>query len=274
MTNIPKRIKERLVSNIKRFQPIINHAKDRDINEADTVTIVKDILSELFGYDKYTEITSEHQIRGTYCDLAIEIGGTIRLIIEVKAVGTELKDRHVKQAVDYAANQGTEWVALTNGITWRVFRINFSQPITKELVLYFDFLQLNHRILDDLEKLYLLTKEGRSKSALKEFHIQRQAASRYSISATLLDDSVLASIRRELRLLAPDTKVQAEDIKKVLSQEVIKREVLESDEFKEVQKKLERANKKQAKAKQQPRKKEPPPPQKEESAEAALEGET
>ena len=31
----------------------------------------------------------------------------------LKAVGIELKEQHSKQAVDYAANQGVEWVALT-----------------------------------------------------------------------------------------------------------------------------------------------------------------
>ncbi len=32
--------------------------------------------------------------------------------IEAKAAGSELDDRHVKQAIDYAANAGVEWVAL------------------------------------------------------------------------------------------------------------------------------------------------------------------
>jgi predicted type IV restriction endonuclease len=35
----------------------------------------------------------------------------------------ELKDAHAKQAVDYAANLGVEWVALTNGQMWKVFRV-------------------------------------------------------------------------------------------------------------------------------------------------------
>lgn len=38
------------------------------------------------------------------------------MLIEVKAVGIDLRDGHAKQAVDYAANQGVEWVALTNGV--------------------------------------------------------------------------------------------------------------------------------------------------------------
>lgn len=62
---------------------------------------------------------SEHAIRGTYCDLAVRIDGKLAFLLEVKAVGLDLKDQHVKQSVDYAANQGCEWVVLTNGIEWR-----------------------------------------------------------------------------------------------------------------------------------------------------------
>src|SRR5688500_4371001 len=105
---IPSRVRERLVSGLKRLQPVVAQQKARDVSEADTVTIVKDLLSEAFGYDKYAELTSEHCIRGTYCDLAVRVADKLVLLIEVKAAGVELDDRHVKQAVDYAANQGVE----------------------------------------------------------------------------------------------------------------------------------------------------------------------
>ncbi len=106
MASIPKKVAERLVAGIKRYQPILAAAKARDVGEADTVTIIKDMLSDIFGYDKYSELTSEFSIRGTFCDLAIKIVGILQTLIEVKAIGLDLKDQHVKQAVDYAANQG------------------------------------------------------------------------------------------------------------------------------------------------------------------------
>ena len=83
MASIPKKVAERLVVGIKRFQPILTAAKTRDVGEADTVTIVKDMLSDVFGYDKYSELTSEFSIRGTYCDLATKIDGVLQTLIEV-----------------------------------------------------------------------------------------------------------------------------------------------------------------------------------------------
>ncbi len=104
MITIPQRTKDRLTSNIKRFQSILSSAKARDINESDTVIIVTDMMCELFGYDKYSEITSEHMIRGTYCDIAIKLDGKIQTLLEVKAFGLETKEAHIKQAIDYASN--------------------------------------------------------------------------------------------------------------------------------------------------------------------------
>src|ERR1700752_4650173 len=150
MATIPKKVVERLIGGIKRYQPILEAAKSRDVGEADTVTIVKDMLADVFGYDKYSEVTSEFSIRGTYCDLATKIDGQLQTLIEVKAIGLDLKEQHVKQAVDYAANQGVDWVLLTNGICWRVYHIVFAKPIDQELVLELDFRKLNTRSEADL----------------------------------------------------------------------------------------------------------------------------
>lgn len=241
MASVPKRISERIVSGIKKYQPILSSAKARDVGEADTVTIIKDMLSEVFGYDKYSEITSEFSIRGTYCDLAIKLDNKLATLIEAKAIGLDLKEQHVKQAVDYAANQGVDWVLLTNGAVWRVYHIVFAKPIEQELVLEFDALDLSTRSDKDIETLFLLCKEGWQKSAIGEYHSKKQALSRFFIGAVLQTDPVLDMIRRELRRVSPDVKIDSEQIKDVLKNEVIKREVLEGEKALDATKKISRS---------------------------------
>jgi len=120
MANIPKRVEERIVGGIKKYQPVLAAAKSRDVGETDTVTIIKDMLADIFGYDKYSELTSEFAIRGTYCDLAIKLENQLTTLIEVKAIGLELKENHVKQAVDYAVNQGNLHLLVSAKIAlWR-----------------------------------------------------------------------------------------------------------------------------------------------------------
>ena len=45
MPRIPQKVARRLSSALKQFQPILESAKSRDVNESDTVVIVTDILS-------------------------------------------------------------------------------------------------------------------------------------------------------------------------------------------------------------------------------------
>lgn len=249
MAKVPTKVAERIVAGIKRFQPILAAAKSRDVGESDTVTIIVDMLAEIFGYDKYSEITSEHAIRGTFCDLATKIDGVLQLLIEVKAIGLELKEAHVKQAVDYAANQGVDWVVLTNGVSWKVFKVTFAKPIDQELVIDIDFSVLNSRNQKDVESLYLLCKEGWIKSVLGEFHTQKQALSRFFLGALLMSDPILQVLRRELRRLSPDVRVETEEILAVLTSEVIKREVTEGDQAKEAAKRIARVAAKALKTK-------------------------
>ncbi len=241
MASIPQKVSDRFSQGIKRFQPILSNAKSRDVNESDTVIIVTDMLSEIFGYDKYSEITSEFAIRSTFCDLATKLNGKIQLLIEVKAIGLDLKDNYVKQAIDYAVNQGVDFVVLTNGIIWKAYKVAFTKPIDQEMVFEIDFLQLSHKSAEDIEKLFLLSKEGWQKSTLYEFHSQKQALNRFFLGAMIMSDSVVEVIRRELRKISPDIKITAEQIRSVVYQEVLKREVVEGEKAEEAKKKINKA---------------------------------
>ncbi|MDP3048065.1 MAG: type I restriction enzyme HsdR N-terminal domain-containing protein [Thermodesulfovibrionales bacterium] len=241
---IPKKVADRLSAGLKRFQPIISAAKARDANESDTSMIVTDMMAELFGYDKYSEVTKELAIRGTFCDLATKIEGKVQMLIEVKAVGIDLKESHIRQAVDYASKEGIEWVALTNANNWKVFKVIFSKPVENEMVLDIDLLTLSFKNETHLESLFLLTRESMLKSGLYAYHDQVQATNKFYLGAIILSDSVLESIRRELRRITPDVKVPIEDLRNVLIQDVLKREVIEGEKAEIAKKKIQKVARK------------------------------
>lgn len=251
MITVPAKVKERLTVGLKRFQPIVSKARDKDINESDTVTIIADILSEVFGYDKYTEVTSELAIKKTFCDLAIVLDGTVRMLIEVKAAGLDLKDQHIRQAVDYGSNSGVDWVILTNGATWKVYKVIFSRPITTDLVFELDFTQLSSRRDSDMEFLYYLTRESMqrgSKAAISDYHAQKQLLNRFIIGQILLEDSVLTAVRKCMKKISADTKVTNEEIGKIIFEEVLKREVIDGEKAVEAKRSVARAMKEADKA--------------------------
>lgn len=249
MAIIPQKIQARISDGLKKFQPIIESAKIRDVSESDTVVMLTGVLSDILGYDKYVDITTELAIRGTYCDLALKIDGKIAILLEAKAVGLDLKEAHVKQAVDYAANKGIEWVILTNSVNWRVYKVVFSKPIQNILVCDIDFLKLRPKAIQDIEQLFLLSKEAVAKNSLDEYFTQKQATNKFMIGNLLSEESVLNSLKKELRLIYPDIKVTNEEIKNVLLSDVIKREILEGEASEEAKKKIAKANKRKEKLK-------------------------
>jgi hypothetical protein len=242
MVPIPKKVTDRFIKKTKKYQKILRSASDRDINEADTVTIVSDVLGELFGFDKYSEITSEFAIRGTYCDLAVKIKDDVKYLIEVKAVGLNLKDHHLRQAVNYGANKGIQWVVLTNGLIWEIYNIRLEKVLQYDKVCTLDFLNINPRKSEDQEILFLLCKEGLTKAVIDEYQERMKSVNRFVIGGVLLTPPALELIRRELRRITPGLRVDITEIESILRNEVLKREVIEGEVADEAQKRVRKSS--------------------------------
>ena len=235
---IPTKVTERINDGLKRFQPILKNAKARDINESDTVTIVGGILNDIFGFDLFTEITSEYKIQSTFCDLAIKIEGKIKFLIEVKAINKDLVTQHISQAVNYGANAGADWIILTNGACWRIYKIIFGKPVANELVYEFNLLDMSAKKTADMESLFMVTKESLTKSFLEDYHNKKNALSKFSIGHILTTEPVLDCIRKSLKKMNPEIKIENDNIIDVLQNDVIKREIFEGEKSDEAKKKI------------------------------------
>jgi len=227
---VSKKTEDRIVSTVPKFQKILAVAKARDLNESDTVVIITDILTEVFGYEKYLEVTSELAIRGTYCDLAVKIGDKFQFLIECKAVGTDLKDVHLRQAVGYGANKGIQWIVLTNGIDWQLYRLRFEQPIAWDLVDRFDLLSGSIKDQRFFDSLLLLSREGVEKGARDELYEKIQCVNRFVIGNILLSAPVVTTIRRELRKLADGIRIEDDEIVALIRDGVLRRDLVEGEE--------------------------------------------
>ena len=232
MAKLSSKAAARIAVELKKYQGILSGLQKRDVSEADTVTVINDMLSDICGYDKYLHVTGQLAIRGTFVDLAVRVDEEIRFLIEVKAIGIELKDAHVKQAIDYAANEGVEWVVLTNGVNWRIYKVHFGQPIEKILVCDLDAIETSAKSQEALECFGNLSREGFSKNTMAEFLLHKQVTNKFTVAAVLQSDFVLEVLRREIRRMSSGVKVEADYLKSLLQDEVIKRDLIEGDEAK------------------------------------------
>jgi predicted type IV restriction endonuclease len=187
------------------------------------------MLHEVFGYDQYSEITKEFAIKNTYCDLAIKVDNSVKFLIEAKAIGIKLSDNHINQATTYGAKEGIDWVVLTNGIHWIVYKMNYGSKIAHKQISDFDFLNLKPKNTTDQEQLFILCKEGIKKDAIEEFHAYKKIVNPFFIASIIMSDNVLDVIKRELKKSSPGLKLDDKEVEAILKNEVLKREVVDSE---------------------------------------------
>jgi Type I restriction enzyme R protein N terminus (HSDR_N) len=243
---VSAKVAGRIAAQMKRYQGVLATIQKKDISEADTVTVINDILADVCGYDKYHEVTSQYAIRGTFVDLAVKVDENIRFLIEVKAIGIELKDSHIKQAIDYAANEGIEWVVLTNGAVWRVYNVHFGQPIEKILVCEVDLIALSPKSDEILECFGNLSRESFSKGNMADLLHQKQVTNKFTVAALLISDDVLDDLRKEIRRLGSGIKVDNDYLRALLTNEIVKRDLIDSEEAKAAFQNVKRLQKKVA----------------------------
>lgn len=241
---ITKKVEYRIKTGVTKFKKVLEAARNRDLNESDTVAIITDMLAEVFGYEKYSEITSELMIRGTFCDLAIRINDSFEkgFLIECKRVGIELKEDHMRQAVNYGVNKGIQWVVLTNGVEWRLYRLKFEKPVTWDLVARFSWETIDVRCEQEMEKVFCLCKEGVEKNARDELFEKVQCVNRFVIGQLILQEPVVSILRKELRKMADGILVEPDEVEKILRTGVLRGDLMSEDEP-EVQSALRRVSK-------------------------------
>src|SRR4030042_3335949 len=117
---------------LRKFPPILMAARDDGLNEADTVQRICHFFDKVLGYDPLRDISREAEMKGKYVDVSIKIDNQVRLLVEAKAAGVRLRDRHIEQAQAYASRNNYPWVLLTNGVDWNLYHLTFEEGIEYE----------------------------------------------------------------------------------------------------------------------------------------------
>lgn len=182
---------------LKKYVSIFQQAQEQNINEAETSLRIGKFLEDVLGYDVFQDITKEHSIKNKYVDYALKINGKVAFFIEIKQAGIELKERHIEQASNYAANAGVEWILLTNGIGWQLYHLTFDEGIQSDLIWSADILIDN--IQDTSDKISLLHKKSISKGDLEDYYSKIVTLSPRSIMQSIFHETTLQTIRRQLR---------------------------------------------------------------------------
>lgn len=216
-TNLPDAVIKQINQGLDTYRTPLRDARKHGVSEGDTGLLVHGMLADVFGYDRFHEITSEFKIKGNFADFAIKLDGKVTVIVEVKAIGVKLNDQHIFQASSYAAQEGVDWVVLTNGSQWNLYRVEFTKPVNTTKVLTLEFIDGT----PNLDELILVHHFGMQKGVAESFWQRMRALSAANLVKALLDDTVLRELGAHIRRTT-NLRVDVAELRERLIADVLK----------------------------------------------------
>lgn len=208
---------EKMLAALKDYKKRYINKNLGDLDESGTRIMINTFLNTILGYAELEEIKTEYMIKGTYADYILQINGKRFFLVEVKAYSLVLSDKHLRQAVNYGANEGIEWVLLTNGRQFQLYKVKFEKPISEHLVFEVDFESEEFNFKAVQECLVYLHRDAVIKGSLDHLKSKSSALEPINVANLLFSQKVVDFLRKELKNQY-DIKLEEDDITDALSE--------------------------------------------------------
>lgn len=197
MLNKSKKDKLRIAlrSHSKRH---LTSTRSQALGEADTRQIIDDMMTAVLGYTLIDEVVSEFAIKGLKADYLIQLSGKPRFLIEAKSFATDLKLKHLNQATQYAAQEGMDWVLVSNGRHYDLYKIIWGKPMTSRKIFSVDLTDPK-RAQESIDALQYLHKAAVSTKGLDLLWKKTIALDPPNVAGLLYSPTVVNYLKRTLR---------------------------------------------------------------------------
>lgn len=195
---LTKSKQRQLLNSIKDYHRQYLKKANPDLDESGTRLMINSFLTEVLGFAPIEEVKTEYMIRGTYADYVVQLKGARHFLVEVKAYGIDLSDKHLRQAINYGANEGIEYALLTNGRQFEFYKILFEKPISERKIFSVD-LSDSSKLKDSVEMIQYLTKISVADSGLDLLWAKCVALDPKTVAGLLKNKPVLNFLKKALK---------------------------------------------------------------------------
>ena len=168
------------------------------LDESATRIMTNSFLTDLLDYTELDEIKTEYRIKSEYADYVIQLKRKKHFVVEVKSIELDLSDKHLRQSLSYAANEGIDWILLMNGRQVQLYRVNFGKPISTTLIYKLDLMDV-----DDFKKahhlIWYLTKKSVENGELEDFWKRTNALDTPNLAKVLYSEEIVRKLRSDLK---------------------------------------------------------------------------
>lgn len=168
------------------------------VDESGTRIMVNSFLTEVLGYKELEEIKTEFRIRGEYADYVVQLKRKKHIVIEVKSIQLDLNDKHLRQSLNYATNEGIDWILLLNGRQVELYRVNFGKPISSTLIYSINLMDTDS-FKKCPEQLWYITKKAIEKGELESFWKRSNALQPEYLAKLTYSEEIIKRLRNDLK---------------------------------------------------------------------------
>lgn len=190
--------KSKLIASLKTYKKKFLDLKLAELDESGTRLMINHFLADVLGFQPIEEIKTEYMIKGTYADYVVQIGGTRHFLVEVKALSFDLSEKHLRQTINYGANEGIEWALLTNGRNFDFYKIIFDKPIDSRKLFSIN-LSDTTTLKAAAEQLQYLHREAVVKKSLKLLWNKCEALYPENVAGIIYSKEVVNVVRRLIK---------------------------------------------------------------------------
>jgi hypothetical protein len=213
-----RRVEKALREYRKRY---LMKKQNLELDESGTRLMINNFLTDVLGYTELDDIKTEYSIRGAYADYVIQLARKKHFVIEVKSIQLDLNEKHLRQSLNYAVNEGIDWAVLMNGRQIELHRVIFSKPVRSYKVFEFDLTDLS-KMRTAANRIAYLTKHSAVKNELEEYWKRFDALTPENLTKQIYSAEVIGSVRRKLKkstgiYFTPDEIADA--VNRLISQE-------------------------------------------------------
>jgi hypothetical protein len=190
--------KRQLLTSLKKYHRQYLNKLNSELDESATRLMINSFLTEVLGYTPIEDVKTEYMIRGTYADYVVKIKDVQHFLVEVKALGIELSEKHLRQAIHYGADEGIDWALLTNGKQFDFYKILYGKPINERKVFSIDLSDYS-KLKMNMETIQYLHKRSVTAKGLNHLWNKCIALDPTTIAGLLHNKPILNFIKRALK---------------------------------------------------------------------------
>ncbi|MDA0267640.1 MAG: type I restriction enzyme HsdR N-terminal domain-containing protein [Cyanobacteria bacterium] len=158
-----------------------------------------EVLKTALRYED-NDIAIQVPTLGKYADIVLKKNGKVFLVIECKSLKSKLNTNVRHQAANYATSLSTEWIVVTNGQVWKLYRLRIRPGQDPHFIEIFDVALLDEDGVSesDAENLYLLTPRAVFGGDLEKRSHEVACLTKKRIDKALESERVIKALRLEL----------------------------------------------------------------------------